>query len=87
MKHGTLVLPAERARYFVDLIGQKVQIQIRDMNQHSMKRHYRKYIQRYGFHFTCTESLSRIEEIERSLRFILEEISRSGVKGVMDNVC
>ena len=49
MKHGTLILPAERARYFVELLGRKVQLQIEDMNELSMKRHYRKYIQRYEF--------------------------------------
>ena len=49
MKQGTLVLPAERARHFVELIGRSVQIQIQDMNQHSMQRNYRKYIQRYVF--------------------------------------
>lgn len=47
MKHGTLILPAERARYFVELLGRKVQVQIEDMNAVSMKRNYRKYIQRY----------------------------------------
>jgi V-type H+-transporting ATPase subunit a len=46
MKLGTLILPAERARYFVELIGRKVQVQIDDMNQISLKRNYRKYIQR-----------------------------------------
>ena len=47
MKHGTLILPAERARYFVELIGKKVQLQIEDMNQLTLKRNYRKYIQSY----------------------------------------
>ena len=46
MKKGTLVLPAERARHYVELIGTKVQVQIEDMNEHSMKRNYRTYIQR-----------------------------------------
>jgi V-type H+-transporting ATPase subunit a len=48
MKHGTIILPSERARYFVELLGRKVQLQIEDMNAISMKRNYRKYIQRYG---------------------------------------
>jgi V-type H+-transporting ATPase subunit a len=50
MKHGTLVLPAERARQFVDILGKRVQIQIEDMNAYSMKRNYRKYIQRYDLY-------------------------------------
>jgi V-type H+-transporting ATPase subunit a len=48
MKHGTLILPAERARYFIELLGRKVQLQIQDMNEITMKRNYRKYIQRYA---------------------------------------
>ena len=47
MKNGTLILPSENARYFVELLGRKVQLQIEDMNQLSMQRNYRKYIQRY----------------------------------------
>jgi hypothetical protein len=48
MRHGTLILPAERARFFVELLGRKVQLQIEDMNETSMKRNYKKYIQRYA---------------------------------------
>jgi V-type H+-transporting ATPase subunit a len=47
MKHGTIILPAERARFFIELLGRKVQLQIEDMNEVTMKRSYRKYIQRY----------------------------------------
>ena len=47
MRHGTLVLPAERARIFVESLGKSVQIQIEDMNAISLRRNYRKYIQRY----------------------------------------
>ena len=48
MRHGTLVLPAERARFFVESVGSTVQIQIEDMNNLSLRRNYRRYIQRYG---------------------------------------
>ena len=47
MRHGTLVLPAERARVFVENLGKSVQVQIEDMNAVSLRRNYRKYIQRY----------------------------------------
>ena len=80
MKHGTLILPAEKARYFVELIGRKVQVQIEDMNQISLKRNYRKYIQRYADSLHILSTRIRIEEIERCIRFVLEEISKSGVK-------
>lgn len=79
MKHGTIILPSERARYFVELLGRKVQLQIEDMNEISMKRNYRKYIQRYA-PSTPVSNVPRVEEIERSIRFIMEEISRSRVK-------
>ena len=49
MRHGTLVLPSERARSFVDILGKTVQIQFEDMNALSLIRNYRKYIQRYQF--------------------------------------
>ncbi len=48
MKRGTLVLPADRAKFVLERIGKSVQIQIEDMNEVSMVRHYRKHIQRYG---------------------------------------
>jgi V-type H+-transporting ATPase subunit a len=48
MKNGNLIIPAEKARAVVELLGRKVQLQIEDMNQLSMRRNYRKYIQRYG---------------------------------------
>eukprot|EP00746_Dinoflagellata_sp_MGD_P146156 gnl/MRDRNA2_/MRDRNA2_78674_c0_seq1.p1 gnl/MRDRNA2_/MRDRNA2_78674_c0~~gnl/MRDRNA2_/MRDRNA2_78674_c0_seq1.p1 ORF type:complete len:831 (-),score=151.11 gnl/MRDRNA2_/MRDRNA2_78674_c0_seq1:32-2524(-) len=62
MKHGTLVVPTERARHFVDLIGRKATVQIEDMNVQDMRRPYKKYI-------------TRIDEMERILRFLTEEIS------------
>lgn len=63
MMHGTLVLPVDRARHFVDLIGSKMNIQFEDMNSASMHRPYKKYIQ-------------RIDEMERILRFLFEELTR-----------
>ncbi len=47
MRHGTLVLPAERARFFIESVGSAVQLQIEDMNSLSLRRNYRRYIQRY----------------------------------------
>jgi V-type H+-transporting ATPase subunit a len=63
MKHGTLVLPVDRARDFVDLIGEKTNMQFEDMNTSDMSRPYKKYIQ-------------RIDEMERILRFLGDEITR-----------
>mmetsp|Transcript_39317 Transcript_39317/g.61269 ORF Transcript_39317/g.61269 Transcript_39317/m.61269 type:complete len:833 (-) Transcript_39317:82-2580(-) len=63
MKHGTLVLPTDRARDFVDLIGTHCNIQFEDMNIREMQRPYKKYVQ-------------RIDETERLLRFIIEEVNR-----------
>ncbi|KAF4677828.1 H(+)-transporting V0 sector ATPase subunit a [Perkinsus chesapeaki] len=61
MKHGTLVLPTDRAREFVDVIGYSTRIEFEDMNSASMNRNYRKYVQ-------------RIEELERIIRFLEAEI-------------
>eukprot|EP00922_Rhytidocystis_sp_ex-Travisia-forbesii_P043348 GHVS01064672.1.p1 GENE.GHVS01064672.1~~GHVS01064672.1.p1 ORF type:complete len:837 (+),score=111.29 GHVS01064672.1:172-2682(+) len=63
MKHGTLVLPSDRARDFIDVLGRSTFIQFVDMNEHSMRRQYRKYIQ-------------RIDETDRILRFLFEEIAK-----------
>jgi V-type H+-transporting ATPase subunit a len=63
MKHGTLVLPTDRARDFIDLIGAKTNMQFEDMNARDMHRPYKKYIQ-------------RIDEMERILRFLLDEVGR-----------
>lgn len=63
MKHGTLVLPVDRARDYIDLIGEKTNMQFEDMNVRDMHRPYKKYIQ-------------RIDEMERILRFLGDEISR-----------
>eukprot|EP00923_Selenidium_pygospionis_P014360 GHVN01024654.1.p1 GENE.GHVN01024654.1~~GHVN01024654.1.p1 ORF type:complete len:851 (-),score=147.66 GHVN01024654.1:264-2816(-) len=63
MKHGTLVLPPDRCRELIDLVGRRTALQVTDMNASSMQRAYNKYIQ-------------RIEECERILRFLQEEIDR-----------
>jgi len=62
MKHGTLVLPVDRARHFIDLIGSETNMQFEDMNARSMRREYKKYIQ-------------RIDEMERILRFLTGELA------------
>jgi len=63
MKHGTLVLPIDRARYFVDLIGANAKMQFEDMNARDLHRPYKKYIQ-------------RIDEMERIIRFLMEELTK-----------
>jgi len=61
MKHGTLVIPVEQARHFVDKLGKCCSIQFQDMNSKVMVRPYKKYIQRF-------------DDMERMLRFIMEEM-------------
>lgn len=74
MKHGTLVLPVDRARYFIDLIGYNTSMQFEDMNARDMHRPYKKHIQ-------------RIDELERILRFIFDEITRiSGNEVITHNL-
>mmetsp|Transcript_96759 Transcript_96759/g.282892 ORF Transcript_96759/g.282892 Transcript_96759/m.282892 type:complete len:850 (+) Transcript_96759:78-2627(+) len=63
MKHGTLVLPIDRARQFIDLVGHSTKMQFEDMNARDMHRPYKKYIQ-------------RIDEMERILRFLLDELTK-----------
>lgn len=63
MKHGTLVLPVDRARHFINLIGACTNMQFEDMNARDMHRPYKKYIQ-------------RIDEMERILRFLTDELQR-----------
>jgi len=63
MKHGTLVLPVDRARHFVELIGASCNMQFDDMNAREMTRPYKKFIQ-------------RIDEMERIIRFIKDEMER-----------
>lgn len=65
-----LILPPQNARKFIELLGKggkdgiDAKVQFEDMNAHGMKRPYKKYIQ-------------RIDEMERILRFITEEITNS----------
>jgi len=74
MKHGTLVLPVDRARQFLDIIGSHTKMQFEDMNEKSMQRPYKKYIQ-------------RLDEMERILRFLLEELTKvPGAEVVKNNV-
>ncbi|KAF4661247.1 H(+)-transporting V0 sector ATPase subunit a [Perkinsus chesapeaki] len=61
MTHGTIVLPHEWARDYVDILGHKTQIMFDDMNSSVMQRPYRKYIQ-------------RIEEMGRMIRFLRKEV-------------
>lgn len=63
MKHGTLVLPSDRAREYLDTLGREVNIQFVDMNEKTMKRQYKKYIQ-------------RIDDMERILRFLEDNINK-----------
>jgi len=63
MRHGTLVLLAERARAYADLIGSNANMQFEDMNANSMSRPYKKHTQ-------------RLDEMERILRFLADELGR-----------
>jgi len=67
MKHGTIVIPNERARQFVDVLGRRTNIQFIDMNAHSMRRPYKRQMQ-------------RVDELERILRFLYDEIGKLGAK-------
>mmetsp|Transcript_55500 Transcript_55500/g.160822 ORF Transcript_55500/g.160822 Transcript_55500/m.160822 type:complete len:857 (-) Transcript_55500:210-2780(-) len=63
MQYGTLVLPVDRARQFIDIIGASTKMQFEDMNARNLHRPYKKYIQ-------------RIDEMERILRFLNQELTR-----------
>lgn len=63
MKYGILVLPPDRARDLVDKIGANCNMQFEDMNAQTMRRPYKKYVQ-------------RIDEMERIIRFLCEEVGR-----------
>jgi len=74
MKRGTLVLPVDRARHFIDLIGHHTSMQFEDMNAREMHRPYKKHIQ-------------RIDEMERILRFLVDELKHiPGSEVVKNNV-
>lgn len=82
MKCGTLVVPAQRARHFVDIMGSHANVEFLDMHAHEMipTRPYKKYIQ-------------RIEEVERIVRFLFEEVKKlpnskiykNDVQGFLEN--
>eukprot|EP00420_Gonyaulax_spinifera_P031252 CAMPEP_0197872666 /NCGR_PEP_ID=MMETSP1439-20131203/2691_1 /TAXON_ID=66791 /ORGANISM="Gonyaulax spinifera, Strain CCMP409" /LENGTH=806 /DNA_ID=CAMNT_0043491671 /DNA_START=100 /DNA_END=2520 /DNA_ORIENTATION=+ len=63
MAHGMLVLPVQDARKYIDKIGKESSIQFEDMNAREMRRPFRKHIQ-------------RIDEMERIIRFIFEEVGK-----------
>lgn len=70
MKHGTVILPSNAARFYVNLVGHQSNIQFQDMNAHDLHRPYKHHIQ-------------RIEELERMIRFLIDECKRiPGVKTV-----
>ncbi|CAD7956799.1 unnamed protein product [Amoebophrya sp. A25] len=69
MRAGTLVLPVEGARRIVDAIGFEVSLQFRDHQQAGKlpsARPYKRFTQ-------------RIEELERIVRYLQEEIALRGV--------
>jgi len=72
MSHGMLVLPVQDARKYIAKIGKETAIQFEDMNSREMRRPYRKYIQ-------------RIDEMERILRFVFEEIGKMEGKTIIRN--
>jgi len=72
MQHGTLVLPIDRARQFIDLIGANTKMQFEDMNARDLHRPYKKYIQ-------------RLDEMERILRFLLQELTKVPSAEVVKN--
>jgi V-type H+-transporting ATPase subunit a len=67
MKEGLLVLPQGegQARKYLNVIGQETSMQFEDMNHDAMRRPYRRHIQ-------------RLEEMERILRYLFEELARVG---------
>lgn len=63
MKHGTVILPSNAARFYVNLVGHQSNIQFQDMNAHDLHRPYKLHIQ-------------RTEDLERMLRFLLDELRK-----------
>jgi len=61
MKHGTLVVPSERARNVLNELGKQTAIQFEDMNAQNLVRVYKSSVQ-------------RIEECERIVRFLQEQV-------------
>lgn len=74
MKHGTVILPSNAARFYVNLVGHQSNVQFQDMNAHDLHRPYKQHIQ-------------RIEDLERMLRFLMEELRKlPGVSLVRNHV-
>ncbi|CAD7941089.1 unnamed protein product [Amoebophrya sp. A120] len=67
MAPGVLVLPAEKAPTFMNVIGKGTQIQFQDMkgSQVNAARPYKKYVQ-------------RLDDAERIVRFLIAEVSKFG---------
>eukprot|EP00929_Paragymnodinium_shiwhaense_P095921 TRINITY_DN5724_c0_g1_i1.p1 TRINITY_DN5724_c0_g1~~TRINITY_DN5724_c0_g1_i1.p1 ORF type:complete len:811 (-),score=239.12 TRINITY_DN5724_c0_g1_i1:206-2638(-) len=63
MTQGTLLLPRQDAKKYIDMIGRELNLQFEDQNSDHMRRPYRKYVQ-------------RIEEMERILRFVTAELAK-----------
>jgi hypothetical protein len=74
MKSGTLILPYERARHYINLVGSHVNLEFRDENETAIapNRPDKKFVQ-------------RIDEMERILRFLSEEIARYRVRYMASN--
>ena len=63
MKHGTVILPTNAARFYINLIGHYSNIQFQDMNEHDLHRPYKQHIQ-------------RVEDLERMIRFLTDELRK-----------
>ncbi|CAD7956789.1 unnamed protein product [Amoebophrya sp. A25] len=66
MCSGTLVLPMEKARHFVDVLGSSANLMFQDVhaNQVAPQRPYKKFIQ-------------RIEDVEREVRWLIEKCKKA----------
>eukprot|EP00397_Hematodinium_sp_SG-2012_P013470 GEMP01013677.1.p1 GENE.GEMP01013677.1~~GEMP01013677.1.p1 ORF type:complete len:835 (+),score=115.77 GEMP01013677.1:324-2828(+) len=75
MCSGTILLPVDRARHFIDLIGRYGNLQFMDMHRgrSAPKRAYKRYVQ-------------RIDEMERILRFLFEELKTLGATVLANNI-
>ena len=71
LRHGTLIFPSEKARAFINTIGHQLSLQFEDMNATDLRRPYRRQVQ-------------RLEEIERMLRFLQEEVKKALVDDLRD---
>ena len=62
LRRGTLIIPSERARGYIDVIGHQLNMQFEDMNvANDQRRPFRRYIQ-------------RIDEVERMIRILADDI-------------